>query len=501
MATLRVTFESAPVTLAVTDASLQALPRLLRIKSLHASRASARRWRFVYWDTSDLRLYRARSALVLARRGRGPWLQRYYRELYNRRSQIVPDAISLNGTPDLRLFGDLPMNAELRPLAERDVTRTVRTIRLPDEGEVTLSIERGRACAVDAVRRWRPVLEIELALVAGGAEHLYELAATLLDALRGARLLFGSKAERAYRAVAGASEGARTARGIDANPREPLARLVANAAAECIAHIAGNVEGAKRGFDGEALHQLRVGVRRLRSIARVAPAAGLVALPRDTRDSLKWFWERLGEARDWDVFMSQTMPQVSRLVEPARAERFEAAAATLRNESRLRVNRALHGKRFQLAMLLIEASNARQSRDAAARARGSARRVARRLLSAREARLLRRGRHLGRQSRDALHALRVDVKRLRYVAEFLAALFEQDASVRYLKRLSAVQTVLGRLNDLVVAERLVGVVESRCDTSGVEHDWRSHASSQERALRGELRESWKAFRRCRPFWA
>jgi CHAD domain-containing protein len=100
-----------------------------------------------------------------------------------------------------------------------------------------------------------------------------------------------------------------------------------------------------------------------------------------------------------------------------------------------------------------------------------------------------------------LHALRVDVKRLRYVAEFLAALFEQDASVRYLKRLSAVQTVLGRLNDLVVAERLVGVVESRCDTSCVEHDWRSHASSQERALRGELRESWKAFRRCRPFWA
>jgi CHAD domain-containing protein len=275
---------------------------------------------------------------------------------------------------------------------------------------------------------------------------------------------------------------------------------VANATAECIAQIANNVEGAKRGLDDEALHQLRVGVRRFRSIIRIAPAAGLSPLPDEARAWLKWLWNLLGEARDWDVFMAQTMPEVKRFVDAARADAFEATAAAFRKRSHLKVNRALHGKRFQLAMLAFARSNARECMEAASQGNGS-RRLARRLLSAREATVLRRGRHVGRRSREALHQLRVGVKRLRYLGEFLSVLFDPDASGRYLKRLSAVQTVLGRLNDLVVAEHLVRVVESRCAASSAEHAWTRHAICQERALRAELRASWKAFRQCRPFWA
>lgn len=492
--------EFVPVTLAVTEGALHALPRLLRAKSLRPSRPTARRWRFVYWDTPDLRVYRARSALVLVRRGRGPWLQRYYRELYNRRLLIAPDAASVNGVPDTRLFGNPGMNGELRPHAERDVMRTIRTIRLPDEGEVSLSIDRGRACAVGPTRHWRPILEVELALLAGSAEQLYELATMIVDELPGARLLFGSEAERAYRALAGARAQPRTARGVDADPREPLARLVANATAECVAQIADNVDEARRGFDGEALHQLRVGVRRLRSIARIAPETGLAPLPEDVRARVKWLWKLLGEARDWDVFMTQTLPEFRRIVEPRCADQFETVAAALREASHAKANRALHGKPFQLAMLALARWNTYHDREGASQAKASSRRLAQRLLSAREARLFRRGGHVGRQSRATLHELRVRVKRLRYVGEFLAALFDREASGRYLKRLAAIQTVLGRLNDLVVGERLAHVVASHCRESALAQGWRNHADLQERALRRELREDWKAFRRCRRFW-
>ncbi|MGE5168934.1 MAG: CHAD domain-containing protein [Rudaea sp.] len=492
--------ELVPVTLVVTEATLQALPRLLRAKSLRPSRPTTRRWRLVYWDTPDLRLYRARSVLVLVRRGRGRWLQRYYRELYSRRLPILGDAASEDGAPDARGLDDPRLRGALRPYAERDVMRTVRTIRLRDECEVTLSIDRGRARVIDATPRWRAILEIELALLAGTAEHLYELASVIVDELPGARLLFDSEAERAYGGLAGAVERPRSARRVDADPREPLARLVANATAECIAQIAENVEGAKRGSDDEALHQLRVGVRRLRSIVRVAPAAGLAPLPEDARARLKWLWKLLGEARDWDVFMAQTLPEIRRIVDPASAERFEAVAAGLRKRSHVNVNRALRGKPFHLAMLTLARLSARQCAEAAAHGEGSSRRLAKRLLSVREARLLRRGRHVGRRSREALHELRVGVKRLRYLGEFLAVLFDQDESGRYLKCLATVQSALGRLNDLVVAEQLVRILESRCAAFGVAHDWHPHAASRERALRGELRENWKAFRQCRPFW-
>ncbi len=49
------------------------------------------------------------------------------------------------------------------------------------------------------------------------------------------------------------------------------------------------------------------------------------------------------------------------------------------------------------------------------------------------------------------HALRRRAKRLRYALEFCSTLFDAKKVRRYLKRLSALQGVLGELNDLAVA--------------------------------------------------
>jgi len=68
----------------------------------------------------------------------------------------------------------------------------------------------------------------------------------------------------------------------------------------------------------------------------------------------------------------------------------------------------------------------------------------------------------GRLGEAQRHALRKRAKRLRYAVEFCAALFEPKRVRRYLKQLSALQDVLGELNDLAVAR---SVYASRGDVS------------------------------------
>ena len=56
---------------------------------------------------------------------------------------------------------------------------------------------------------------------------------------------------------------------------------------------------------------------------------------------------------------------------------------------------------------------------------------------------------------QALHGLRLDGKKLRYAAEMLSQLFDRKEAQRFLKRLTALQECLGRLNDGVVAASLM----------------------------------------------
>ncbi len=61
----------------------------------------------------------------------------------------------------------------------------------------------------------------------------------------------------------------------------------------------------------------------------------------------------------------------------------------------------------------------------------------------------------------ARHRLRIALKKLRYSADFFAPLYEKKRVVKFQKRLSRMQDILGALNDVAVArstlEQLVGM--------------------------------------------
>jgi CHAD domain-containing protein len=104
---------------------------------------------------------------------------------------------------------------------------------------------------------------------------------------------------------------------------------------------------------------------------------------------------------------------------------------------------------------------------------------------------------------DRRHRLRIRMKRLRYACDFFASSFPGAAVRPYGKRLAALQGILGDLNDIAVARRLLDEIAPRGSESEVAaaaaHVRRTLAA-RERMLVISLGAAWAAFEKRRPFW-
>jgi len=103
---------------------------------------------------------------------------------------------------------------------------------------------------------------------------------------------------------------------------------------------------------------------------------------------------------------------------------------------------------------------------------------------------------------EALHAIRLRAKRMRYVAEVFAPLYAGKATRRFLRRLARLQDRLGQLNDSAVADGLLAEL-------GTGAGWRAHAAGLVRGFlaarsggaRGRIARAWVRFHRLEPFWS
>ncbi|TCZ56263.1 CYTH and CHAD domain-containing protein [Roseicella aquatilis] len=220
----------------------------------------------------------------------------------------------------------------------------------------------------------------------------------------------------------------------------------------------------------EGVHQMRVGLRRLRSVLKVfRPAARCPALG-EFDAGLKALADRLGPARDWDVFLrglgaqvAEAMPgekRIAALLKAAEAKR-QAAYGALRVE--------LDGPGFRrlvlagLALLLQRpwrAVEAEEMPDRLAALEEPLPEFAAALLDKRWHKLCSEGEDIEDHSAEALHEVRLEAKRLRYAAELFAPLWPGKATRRFQKRLSALQEDLGIANDTAVARGLVASLGS-----------------------------------------
>lgn len=259
----------------------------------------------------------------------------------------------------------------------------------------------------------------------------------------------------------------------DSSAEDAIVEAVSNG----IAHLTNNEACVLARSHQEGVHQMRVAVRRLRS--RITLYNGLLPgdQTRQVTGELKWLIGSLGPARDWDVFVNETMAPAVKLFSDekdvallrrhavARQDRgYKIAQAALRSRryARLKTRLAAWAETRAWRVAMPVSAPVADSADPDNTLDAPARLFAARVLQARHRKVLRHGAHIDAMDAKERHRLRIQIKKLRYAVEFFGSLFSGNAVKPYLAALRQLQDSLGSMNDLFVARALT---EELCRTT------------------------------------
>ncbi|MDW3684660.1 CHAD domain-containing protein [Cupriavidus sp. CV2] len=404
---------------------------------------------------------------------------------------LVPEATELG-----MMIREGDLADQLQPVFVTDVQRTVALLRLPQGGEVELALDRG---IVQAGNATAPIRELEMEIQAGDTAHLYAFALQLL-ALIPMRLSRVSKADRGYELMAGARLEVARARPLRLGQRDTVEAAFQAIARNCLAQICGNERGVMIGDVPESVHQMRVGLRRLRSALDLfSPSIGR---PCGLEAEISWIAEELGPARDWEVLANATLPAVLEgAPEDLLADPLRAAAAAMAGEKRRHAAQAVDSERYTRLVLelgrWLESAGWRQGLDEAqcASLTGSAIDFALARLHERHRRLLQRGRGLAGLDPRRLHRARIAAKKLRYATEFFGPLYPQKRTRRYRGTLARLQDDLGWRNDMTVADGLLGRLQKEQQEACAGASYaRGYIAALVSADKEALRRIWKRFK-------
>jgi len=352
---------------------------------------------------------------------------------------------------DLSRFADTPLGAiadaatlheRLAPVLATEFRRTRWHVSREPGSRLEVALDEGR---IVARGRQSPVSEIEIEVLEGPESAAFDLA----EALAGSLAIRPEPASKLARGLALAA-AARPApvyavrESIEDAVDAPAAarRLVA----ACLAHAQANEAGVLASGDIEFVHQLRVAFRRLRSALRLFREALPPGTDAAFADDLRWIAGILGRCRDWDVFVTQTLPPLVAAQGDAAAGRALLARARARQrEARAAARQALDSIRYGLAMIRL--GRWLSTPGGPDEGAPSLKDFASRKLRKGAARISIGPAAFARVDAPARHRLRILVKRQRYAVEFLGSLFRAQRVRRHVRALSRVQEDLGLAND------------------------------------------------------
>jgi inorganic triphosphatase YgiF len=346
-----------------------------------------------------------------------------------------------------------------------------------DQGEVRADARAAALC------------EVELELRRGAPQAMFDLARALNEKLP-LRLGVRSKAERGDALLESISPASWKAEPIALDQGGDAGEAFRIVAQSCIRQFRLNEELLLESGDAEALHQARVGLRRLRSAFSIfAPL--LVGDPKVEllNAELRWLAAELGGVRNIDVLIAR--------VDAAARDRLAAA----RDREFGHVRAELAGARTRLLMIdLAEWLVLGAWRTAPTHPGRLERNIvpfARDLLDTRCERLRRRGEGLAGLDRAHRHRVRIQAKKLRYAAEFFASLYASGKAHRrhrkFVAALGSLQDLLGELNDLAVGPELLARLGIVAKLSGC-------GERRRKRLLDRAEQRHDALMRARPFW-
>jgi inorganic triphosphatase YgiF len=478
-------------------------------------RGLSRRLESVYFDTEDDDLARAGVALRV-RRDKRAFIIGLKRAADANRGVFERDELEApapSGEPEPALLGD----AAARDIAKivggkalvrkfgSDIRRATRTVLF---GSATIEVALDSGFLFAGGRR-EALHEIELELKSGEPAELFGYGLAVLDALP-VRLCVESKAERAAGLLSAEPPAPAKARPPELAPETPIDEAIAALLRNCLSQFLGNLPALDSGDAVEAIHQMRVAMRRLRAVLglfnRAFPSGEFLALSGEA----KRIATVLGKARDWDVFIENVREgPLASLGDGPGFESLLGAAQTKAEAGRAAVHELIDGRavtRFALSLERFAAAGGwrkEADEDRLAALAEPAAVFAARSLDRLDRKLRKRGRHFRSLAPEGRHKLRIAMKHIRYATQFFGNLFRPAAAAeRYARKAAALQDLLGELNDATIALRLIAQFDRNASPDlayalGVAAGWCARTSRGDE--RG-LEKAWRSLRKCEPYW-
>ncbi|MGB4011766.1 MAG: CHAD domain-containing protein [Zwartia sp.] len=468
--------------------------------------------RALYFDTPSRALVQARIALRLRLEG-NQWVQTLKMpgehslsrvEINQDRPEATLDLSVYTGTPAGEILSNL--SEPLQVCYETNVLRQLRDIRTPS-GVVELAFDRG---LLRAGKLELPISEVEFELKRGHLEAVFEVGRTWQQRF-GLILDFRSKAERGDRLAQLAQaldavedmethddasrqqqaalraqrvadfwkpRGAEIVSLVSAVKLRDSAQVLAVVTAECLEQIVRNTAvlcevdtaGICQAATPEHIHQLRVGIRRLRSAWSFFD--GLTQLPSlELREQIKEYFSHLGGTRDEDVLKGSVLPAIAAAGLPPLV-----LPVSPHQSSGTQLVASAGFQRWLLDMLALctipaEPLMVKPVAPVSVSARGDAdhdevfifphapplpqkpplKPLLIKKLKKWHRRIVQNGVAFRNLNIEQQHALRKQCKKLRYALQFCEYLLPAANLQPYRKQLAVVQDILGEMNDLYVA--------------------------------------------------
>ena len=460
----------------------------------------ARKLRSIYFDAPDHALRRAGFTLRVRGDG-GHWVQ----TVKSRRANVCAgrgewEAVVEQGVPDLALVGKTPAAAAmagsaLKPQFTVDVER--RSVVLVEPGcVIEASFDDGE---VKRARRAAHFSELEFELKSGDRSAFFASVGRLRDAFA-LRPSFATKADRGFALISGGGCGARHFHAPALRPEMTTGGAFRAIAVAGLEQIVGNAQILCEKSDAEAVHQMRTGVRRLRSFLRIFSPILADSHVDGVGAELKQLATGLDLARNLDVVLSgdfwRTEPDGAPTSDRSALERRLQA---MRRTAYAQVRADVRSDRFSglLFDTLCWAEAGPWSEPSAENAAARDRAIgefAAEALEKKHRALMKQARDFKILSRRERHTLRIRIKTLRYGAEALGGLFDAHPkrARRFMARIKVVLDRLGALNDIATGEAFLKGATARSLSA--------RRAADERLLLRDARKALVRFEAAGRFW-
>ena len=473
------------------------------LAALREGKTAGKRLRARYFDTQDDALARAGIALRLRKEGRS-WVQTAkcggdgpLARLEHNVPIGAPPAAALPDVSLQRHAGttvgerirqalELDSLEEAPALVLRFETDVQRLARQVPQGDslVEIALDRGKLLADGAQAT---LCEIEFELVEGSPADAVRCACQWLTA-HGLWLSTISKSAKGRRLAAARASAPPVSAVEPRLPRRASGEEIAKAVmGACLEQVLTNASEVGAGsVEAEHVHQLRVGVRRLRTALReLGPFARKVDAAWEK--ALVDAFRALGRHRDREHLERGMQPQL----EAQGAPRLQAKPA----DDPIEPGQTVRSPVFQAALMgLLESIHSAEPERIDS---GKALKMLAARLKKLHGQVTREGVRFQQLDAERQHRVRKRLKRLRYLAEFVAPLFPARKGRDFIAALKPVQDALGRYNDEAMALAAYRALAQQDPAAWFGVGWlTARRASQAAQCERELRRLAEA----KPFW-